>query len=297
VQLRWLEDFVELAHTRSFTRAAENRSITHPAFGRRIRALEEWVGTRLIGRSQPLELTAAGRLFLESANNALDILYGARTQLQDTAPTLRNNLRIATGRTLASTFFPDWYQDIARRFGAFKAVVSTSGAEEAILRLVANEADLLIAYSSTQTRLLIDQNEFDCLPVAREEIVPVCALNAQGRPLFASTGGAEPMPWLTFARSLALRTALARHLAELPNAPVLRPVYQSDSYESIMAMAKRGIGVAWLPRRLVQEAMDRGEMAAVGDHSWQVSVDIALYRRHNHAHRLLDLIWSRPAAD
>ncbi|WP_256825585.1 helix-turn-helix domain-containing protein, partial [Pseudomonas juntendi] len=60
MQLRWLEDFVELARTRSFTRAAENRFVTHPAFGRRIRALEEWVGTRLVERTKPLELTAAG---------------------------------------------------------------------------------------------------------------------------------------------------------------------------------------------------------------------------------------------
>jgi DNA-binding transcriptional LysR family regulator len=41
VQLEWLEDFIELARTRSLSRAAENRCGTHPAFGRRIRALEE----------------------------------------------------------------------------------------------------------------------------------------------------------------------------------------------------------------------------------------------------------------
>jgi len=135
MQLRWLEDFVELARTRSFTRAAENRFVTHPAFGRRIRALEEWVGTQLVERSKPLELTAAGTVFLDAATNALDILHGARTQLQDAAPTLENNLKIATGRTLAATFFPDWYDEAVSRIGFFTATLSTGGAEEAILRL------------------------------------------------------------------------------------------------------------------------------------------------------------------
>ena len=41
MQIKWLEDFKELAKTRSFSRAAENRNVTHPAFGRRIKALEE----------------------------------------------------------------------------------------------------------------------------------------------------------------------------------------------------------------------------------------------------------------
>ena len=50
MQLKWLEDFVALAQERSFTRAAELRHVTHPAFGRRIRALESWVGTPLIER-------------------------------------------------------------------------------------------------------------------------------------------------------------------------------------------------------------------------------------------------------
>ena len=53
MQLEWLEDFIELAQVRSLSRAAENRCVTHPAFGRRIRALEDWAGVALIERKQP----------------------------------------------------------------------------------------------------------------------------------------------------------------------------------------------------------------------------------------------------
>ena len=47
MQLKWLEDLVALAQTRSFSRAAELRHVTHPAFGRRIKALEDWAGAAL----------------------------------------------------------------------------------------------------------------------------------------------------------------------------------------------------------------------------------------------------------
>lgn len=60
MQFKWMEDFIALAQTRSFTRAAELRHVTHPAFGRRIRALESWAGTTLIERgSSPVVLTDA----------------------------------------------------------------------------------------------------------------------------------------------------------------------------------------------------------------------------------------------
>ena len=51
MELKWLEDFLSLAETRSFSRSAEQRRVTQPAFSRRIRSLEIWLGTVLLDRS------------------------------------------------------------------------------------------------------------------------------------------------------------------------------------------------------------------------------------------------------
>jgi Bacterial regulatory helix-turn-helix protein, lysR family len=45
---KWLEDFIALAHTRSFARAADLRSVIQPAFGRRIKSLEDWLRTAFL---------------------------------------------------------------------------------------------------------------------------------------------------------------------------------------------------------------------------------------------------------
>ena len=67
MHIKWLEDFITLAQTRSFSRAAELRHVTHPAFGRRIRALEAWAGTPLVERGgSPVRPTPAGETFLEA---------------------------------------------------------------------------------------------------------------------------------------------------------------------------------------------------------------------------------------
>lgn len=44
MEIRWLEDFLSLVETRNFSRSAEARYTTQPAFSRRIKSLEEWVG-------------------------------------------------------------------------------------------------------------------------------------------------------------------------------------------------------------------------------------------------------------
>src|SRR5256885_13764488 len=67
----------------SLYKAAERRHITHPAFGRRIRALEEWAGTPLVERGhQSTTLTAAGKTLLASAHEVLGILEQTHGLLQ-----------------------------------------------------------------------------------------------------------------------------------------------------------------------------------------------------------------------
>jgi DNA-binding transcriptional LysR family regulator len=293
MQLAWLEDFVELARTRSFARAAEQRCVTHPAFGRRIRALELWVGTALVERKQPVELTPAGVLFLEAATYTLNVLTSVRGQLQERSGSSETPLLIATGRTLSRTYFPEWYQEICHRFGTFPVSVVTSGSQEAIGKLAAGDVDLLITYSSPFTRLLIDSRRYESLILASEVMLPVSAPDARGHARHQlSYSSTSPTPWLAFSSSLTLRGILAKHIADLARKPALQMVYQCDSYDSILEMAIRGIGLAWLPERLLKEEIQRGRLVTVGDSTVRVHFDIALYRRRDgNASHWARLIW------
>lgn len=59
MNLSWLEDFLALAASGNFSRAAEDSHMTQPAFSRRVRALEEWLSADLFDRStQPARLTS-----------------------------------------------------------------------------------------------------------------------------------------------------------------------------------------------------------------------------------------------
>lgn len=293
MQLEWLEDFIELARTRSLSRAAENRCVTHPAFGRRIRALEEWVGTPLIERKQPLSLTPGGLLFLDAATQSLELLNSARAQFQVLGQHRDEPLRIATGRTLASDFFPDWYAMLSQRLGSFPVSLITSGAQEAIMKLSAGDADLLLSFSSPLTHILIDPERFETRVLSREQLVPVSAPSSTGEAKFtlAPDASGSPVPWLAFSPSLALRGVLARHLAELTRRPALRMIYQADAYQAILEMARRGTGLAWLPRMVAQRSLDAGELVVAGDETLHVGFDISLHRLRGNRSEQVKTVW------
>ena len=84
METKWLEDFVSLAETRSFSRSAQLRHVTQPAFSRRIQSLEAWAGTDLIDRSTyPTQLTPAGHVLYAQALGFLQSLHSMRALMRD----------------------------------------------------------------------------------------------------------------------------------------------------------------------------------------------------------------------
>ena len=62
---QWLYSFSALAHTGSFTRAAERLGLTQAAVSQHVRQLEDRLGPLLIRRPRAIELTPAGTALLQ----------------------------------------------------------------------------------------------------------------------------------------------------------------------------------------------------------------------------------------
>ena len=107
MELKWLEDFLSLADSGSFSRSAEQRHVSQPAFSRRIRALEAWLGAALVDRSTfPTRLTEAGEAFKGPAADLINRLHAARALVHDHQTAVGDALVFAVPHTLAFAFFP-----------------------------------------------------------------------------------------------------------------------------------------------------------------------------------------------
>ena len=147
VETKWLEDFVSLAETRSFSRSAQLRHVTQPAFSRRIQALEAWAGIDLVDRSSyPTRLTPAGETFHAQALEILGALQATRNMMRGHQTGAQDMIEFAVPHSLAFTFFPHWVMDLRSRFGALKSRLITLNVHDAVMQLTEGSCDLLIAY-------------------------------------------------------------------------------------------------------------------------------------------------------
>lgn len=92
-----------------FSQAAERRFVTQPAFSRRIRSLEAALGLTLVNRSRtPVELTAAGQLFLVTARTVVEQLGEVLRHLHHLEGGQGEVIQVAAAHSLALGFFPRW---------------------------------------------------------------------------------------------------------------------------------------------------------------------------------------------
>lgn len=276
MQLKWLEDLITLAQTGSFTRAAEARNVTHPAFGRRIRALEDWAGAALIDRAHfPARLTAEGQLLLDAAHESVARLGETRRIIQSRASPSTPTLFIATGRTLARTWLPARMHALQQASGC-AVRISTSGIHDAALALENGEADLLICYHHAQASVSLDPQRFEHRVVAMESLAWVGDTKQ-----FSSrrtTKNASAIPYIAYAPTLALGRVVEDFLAQQKPALPLSMVCQTDFAEAAHEMALRGVGTAWLPLSIMGDDLVRGTLCRLSAAKHDLHLEIRAYR-------------------
>lgn len=289
MQQKWLEDFIALAQTRSFARAADLRSVTQPAFGRRIKSLEDWLGTALIDRAAyPTQLTEAGQQFLNTAREVCRSLDDARASYSSRAQNT-NTLRIATGRTLGHTQFPEWLIRTQQAVGNFKAEVWSGSLHDAMLRIEQGDADLSLCYGHPILPLALDDQLFSYKVVGEERLVAVTA-QRNGTPLF-SLGGNGAIACLALAPTLALARLLS---ALLPKdiAARLQTVHRADFAEPLLPMVRAGLGMAWLPLSLVQEDLTRGQLVRAWPGEKDIRCEVRLVKATGNTNPIVNSIWN-----
>ena len=104
---RRLLTFREVAHRRSFSRAAEALALTQPAVSQQVAALERQLGTRLLDRGPggPAP-TEAGLLLLAHADAIADRLAQADAQLAELAGAERETLRVGAFPSALGSIVP-----------------------------------------------------------------------------------------------------------------------------------------------------------------------------------------------
>jgi len=294
----WLEDFLALASTGNFSRAAEERHMTQPAFSRRIRALEEWLGVVLVNRTtHPAVLTEAGEWFRTVAQDTLARVAQMPDEARAIADATSATLRIASTHALSFTFLPSWLRGLESRTPVGPVQLASDVLQQCEALMTQGRVQFLLCHAHHQVPTQLDSAHYLCTVVGTDELLPVSSCKANGAPTFTLDGrGASRVPILAYSSGSGIGRLVRALMGPALEAIHADAVFTAHLASVLRTMVLDGRGVAWLPRTLITEDLAAGRLVRAGGASWSTPVDICLFRQQGTMHPAAERFW-RAAAE
>lgn len=289
METKWLEDFISLAETRSFSRSAELRHVTQPAFSRRIQSLEAWLGADLIDRtSYPTRLTPAGEVFYEQAMEMLGQINNARALLRSKRTAAKTAIDFAVPHTLSLTFMPKWMTELQSGFGPLHTRLIALNVHDAVMTMVEGGCDLLLCYHHPRQPVQLDASRYDMLSLGSEALRAYARCDKAGVPQLLLPGTAKaPLPFLSYTSNAYLGRMVELILSDAKRPLHLETRYETDMAEGLKMMALEGHGIVFLPESAVTRELKQKQLARAdgGQSEWELDMEIRLYRERPSAQR------------
>ncbi|MDE1150516.1 MAG: LysR family transcriptional regulator [Azospirillaceae bacterium] len=299
MEIAWLKDFLAVVAHGGFSRAAENRNITQPALSRRIRALEDWVGTPLFHRTtHSVELTAAGDSFQVTAEETLRRLASGRDEAREVAQGHAEQLRFAATNALSLTFFPAWLRGVEAVLPFTINVQMAANHMDICERMmIQGQAQFLLCHHYPGAATLLAPGQFRSIHVGDDVLVPVSAPDGEGGPLFVLPGSAAAaVSYLAYRPESGMGRIVAAALETGLPPTCLKPTFTSHLAKLLVTMALEGRGLGWSPLSLVGDHLARGELVRAGDEGWDIPMEIHLYRSRARQTAVAEKFWAHVAA-
>ncbi len=293
MELKWLEDFLSLCDTRNFRISSQRRCVSQPAFSRRIKTLENWLGAELIDRTvQPVKLTNAGEVFKPVALEIVLLAYQSRNISNRSAQ--MGKIRFSTVSTLAQFFVPAWLKQLQPLVESKSLSVRTDfkGVSEYLSALEDGRVDFFICYEDPSKTIINFAEKFSSIRLGTESLVPVVSPDNHGNPTYwlPSCKPGSTIPYLhTHSKPYLwpIRQLLEDRFGKLK----FVPVYESTIATAIRAMVVEGYGVAWIPRSIVADDLEAGRLMLAAEASAEIPLDIKIYRYEPNAEPGTEKFW------
>lgn len=291
MDLNLLQDFVCLARTLNFTRAAEERNITQSAFSRRIKALEVWSGAALIDRtSYPAKLSAAGELLLPVAKQVVAQLLQTRDDLRSRDSGGRRFHGIAAPHAISINHLAPILHRLEQDIPALRTRVMSDNLHACCQMLSESACEFMVCYRHRHVPFILDEQMFERLDIGTERLLPVAAPSPGDRPEWSLPGSrSTPIPYIAYEKGSFLG-AVVDHL--LSRRRTALEVLHLDAFaEALKSLTIAGAGVAWLPERSAAQALESGDLVLAGGDDWIAELTLSVFAAPEHLDRTGLKIW------
>jgi DNA-binding transcriptional LysR family regulator len=244
---RRLMAFRAVAHARSFSRAAEQMSLTQPSVSHQIGLLETEIGIRLLERGRGgLRLTDAGAVLLEHADHVAWRLELADTQLESLAAGRRESVRVGAFPTALAGFVPSAVARLRLAHHDLRIRLDELTPSTLEARFLGGEFDVAISYqdATTERRELRGAERIDLMHDAFLVGLP---------PEHRLAGAAAPISLTELAEDGWIVPSTDGYLVQACRDAGFDPRVVATTSDPLATrgLIVRGIGIGWVPSLLV----------------------------------------------
>ncbi len=249
--------FRYVAQERNVSRAAALVELTQSAASQRINQLEAEIGSELLDRARrPLELTAAGKLVADFAQDVLRRRERLEAALAKLRATVDGPVRFAMIYSVGLSELAALREDYRRRYPQGELSVEYLRPEKIYEAVLTDGADLGVVSYPTRRR------EIAVIPWRQEEMVVAVAPE---HPL-ASFPTLHPsqlngLPFIAFDADLPIRRHIDRFLRQQRVA--VKPLMHLDNLDSIREAVEQNAGVAIVPKPILRVHLEQQRLRAI----------------------------------
>lgn len=253
MELRQLRYFVEVAHKKHFTKAAEQLSIAQPALSQQIRQLEHELGVSLFERtSRQVRLTSAGEALLVRAERILAEVEWARMEMQEYSGLVRGRVVIGALQSLEAFRFPALLATFHKHYPGIEIVLREEALEQLVALLSKGQLDLSVIQ-------IIDSSwplEITALPIVTEKLLTeeLVLVTAPEHTLahrqHVAVEELQDEPFISFKSGSGLKHAILQRSIAAGFTP--RMLLESGELSTIRLLVAEGLGISILPRSVAE---------------------------------------------
>ena len=284
LEIRWIEDLLALDQEKSISKAATIRHVTQSAFTRRIQNIEESLGFQILKRySKNIDFTDAGQVLLSTAKNIQNQMDTTIKYLEKNIKENELSIKFAVSHSLITQFFPKFIQKLYSDYNDLKLEIIAANLQQGIHLLKEGSCDFLICYCDQLTLQQLDLTLFTYHKIVNMQIVPVTA-SKNGLPNYQLN---QTFPLLAYSKQAYLRKCVDKIIESKLN---YRTLYETDNASDLKALALQGLGVAWLPRLLIEEEINENKLKILDGYSF--FQDIYIVRSNIIYSQKINFVWN-----
>jgi DNA-binding transcriptional LysR family regulator len=251
--------FCDVIETGSFSRAATLNSITQTAVTRRVQAIEEHVGSRLIERSKGRRNhapTPAGQVYYEGCREILSRYRTLLERIGEARSELSGSIRVETVYSVGLHELARHVKAFIKRYPRAQITLEYNRSNRIYDNCLTERADLgIVAYPA-------ERHNIGVIPLRSDRLVTICApdhpLAARTEVGFADLAGT---PFVAFEKDIPTRLAIDRQMQDAGSE--LTILMEFDNIETIKRSVEVGLGVSVVPLATVAQEERVGTLRVV----------------------------------